>query len=185
MHNIFRIRPYHYLRDRFDQDSTKDERNYNFALQLTIELRMHKLIFAGWVVSLLVFLGILLLTYAYFSEEVMVYQNFSGEEFFLTRHQIFYFALFSFAVINALIYVFARTLSFAPGGNISVRRIQFRSWLYGFSAVINVFFIFSLSYISLINSSINYSPEDLAFMVYVAPILLAGSLIWLFIILLR
>ena len=146
---------------------------------------MHKLIFAGWVLSLIVFLGILLLTYAFFSEEVMVYQNFSGEEFFLTRHQIFYFTLFSFAVVNALFYVLARTLSFAPGGNISARREHFRSWLYGFSAVINVFFIFSLGYISLINSRINYSPEDLSFMVYVAPILLAGSLIWLFIILLR
>jgi hypothetical protein len=146
---------------------------------------MHKLIFAGWVVSLLAFLGIFLLAYAYFSEEVMVYQSFSGEEFFLTRHQVFYFALFSFAAINALIYVLARTLTFAPGGNISARREHFRSWLYGFLAVINVFFIFSLGYISLINSRVNYSPEDLAFMVYVAPILLAGSLIWLFIILLR
>lgn len=146
---------------------------------------MHKMIFAGWVVSLIVFLGILLLTYAFFSEEIMVYQNASGEEFFLTRHQVFYFALFSFAVVNVLFYVLARTLGFAPKGDISTQHEQFRTWLYGFSAVINVFFIFSLGYISLINSEINYSPEDLSFMVYIAPVLLVGSLVWLFIILIR
>jgi hypothetical protein len=146
---------------------------------------MHKMIFAGWMVTLMVFLGVLVFGYTLFQEEVMVYQNFSGEKYFLTRHQVFYFFLFSFVLVNTLLYVFSRTLSFAPKGNMSVRQFQIRTWLYGFAIVINTFFIFSLGYISLINSEISYSPEELSFMVYVAPVLLIGSLLWLFIILLR
>lgn len=146
---------------------------------------MHRMIYAGWIISLLVFVGILLLTYAFFSENVLVYQNSSGDNFYLTRHQLFYFTLFSFAITNIAFYVLARTLSFAKKGEIPVKRRQLRTWLYGFSGIVNVFFIFSLGYISLINSETNYSPEDLSFMVYIAPILLIGSLIWLLIVLIR
>ena len=146
---------------------------------------MHKMIFAGWMLTGIIFLGVLVFGYTLLREEVMVYQNFSGEEYFLTRHEVFYFSLFSFIIVNALLYVFSRTLSFAPKGDISARQFGIRTWLYGFAAVVNTFFIFSIAYISLINSETSYTPEDLAFMVYVAPVLLAGSLIWLFIVLLR
>ncbi len=143
------------------------------------------MIFAGWVVSLLVFLGILLLTYAFFAENVLVYQSAAQEEFFLTRHQIFYFLLFVFLIVNGLFYALGRTLSFTRKGELSAKQVHLRSWLFGFASVVNVFFIFSLGYISLINSKTSYAPEDLAFMVYIAPVMLAGSMMWLLVVLFK
>src|SRR5277367_5192196 len=105
-----------------------------------------KIFKAVWFLSLLVILAIFLYVYASFPEEIIVHEGETTLK--LSRDGLFYLSIASFAFCNVLVFIMSR---------LHVKSSEeFLCWFYGLIISLNIFFIVSLNFINLYNSSENF-----------------------------
>ncbi len=116
-----------------------------------------KIFKAVWFVSVLAVLANLMYVYAGLPEQVQLYATPAGEEIWVGREPLFYFALGVIALMNVLVYLFSQNVS--PNE-------MFRSWLHGQVITLNVFSVITMSFIGLYNSAERFDYSRIGFIVY-------------------
>lgn len=148
---------------------------------------MNKLFKFFWLISLLLYFGTLLLIYAFLPEQVGINANTHGlPDEFISKENFFYVSLAVFALSNALFYALYKLLYATSRSAATVSAMRLRqaigSWLLGFAAVLNLFFMLAMSFFSMLNSKQKYDIDLLIMLVYTGPILMAimfGILIYI------
>jgi len=144
-----------------------------------------------WVLSAIVFFGALVLSYAYLPERVGIQADAAGTASeFISRETFFYSALIIFVVVNLLGSVLLSVLTAVPAtAGLYFQSEEFKenltSWFSTFIAIINVFLTTAALYVSLFNNQGDYTIDQFSFLIYVAPLLLAASLIWLIVVIIK
>jgi len=144
-----------------------------------------------WVFTAISFFAALVLSYAFLPDRVGVLADAQGTPTeFVSKATFFYGSLVIFAVVNLLASVFLGLLTAVPDssgfyfGSESFKD-SITSWFSTFIAIVNVFLITATLYVSLFNNQGDYTIDDFTFLIYVAPLLLVASFVWLAIIIVR
>lgn len=116
-------------------------------------LRMFKAI---WFLSMLATLGVLLLNYASLPETVAVQEN-GISQVSINKEAFFYLCMTLLALINVLVFIINKVYP---------KQIDFRAWFYGLVITFNLFFIISISFINVYNSSEKFNYNNISFVVY-------------------
>jgi hypothetical protein len=141
-----------------------------------------------WVISALIFFAALLLSYAFLPENVAVSASERGiPEEFISKETFFYIALAVFVVINLLGSAFLRILNgVSSSSGMYFRSENFKenitSWFAGFVGIVNIFLATGGTYIALFNNQGDYQIGQFNWLIYLAPVLLLLSLVWLVVI---
>ncbi|MFP4093197.1 MAG: hypothetical protein ACLFUB_01845 [Cyclobacteriaceae bacterium] len=141
-----------------------------------------------WVLTALLYFASLVLSYAFLSESVAISADERGiPDEFITKETFFYTALAIFVVINLLGSAFLRILTGVPASSgMYFRSGNFKenitSWFAGFIGIVNVFLASAAAYIALYNNQGDYQISQFNWLIYVAPVLMFISLVWLVII---
>jgi hypothetical protein len=123
-----------------------------------------------WFFSLMVTTGVLLYVYASLPEIVEMGEG--GERFTIPRESYFYVMLALMAVFNLLVFVLRRLYSVEEPWNIV-------AWFYGVVILLNLFFLVTLSFTSLINSGERFDYPRIGVIIYgTIALLSAWSLVW-------
>ena len=109
-----------------------------------------------WFLSMLAVMANLLYVYAGLPEEVKV-RDLETAEYSINKEVIFYSWLALIAIINALVYVFNKSIAPDEG---------FRAWFTGLVISMNIFFIIAFSFIGLYNSNENFDFSRIGFVLY-------------------
>jgi hypothetical protein len=123
-----------------------------------------KIFKAVWFLSLLGILALFLIVYASLPERIIVREAESAVT--LSREALFYISLFIFALCNVLVFVVSRL--FSKGHD------DFQCWFYGLIICLNIFFIISLNFINLYNSSEKFDYTRVGYIIYGSLWLVAG-----------
>lgn len=115
-----------------------------------------KIFKAVWFLSLLAVLANLLYVYAGWPQDVSIFED-DLDIFYIGREPLFYSAMSAVALFNLLVFMFSKEVT--PDEN-------FRSWLHGFVITLNIFFIISLSFISLYNSTEKFDFNRIGVVIY-------------------
>ncbi|HBH24229.1 MAG TPA: hypothetical protein DDY13_12495 [Cytophagales bacterium] len=136
-------------------------------------------------VSVILFLGVLLLVYAYLHENPTFYLD-ENQQIGISLNSFFYGSLIIFAFANLFLNIM---LSFsdkiAPGMRSGLffrsaeMKANFRIWLYGFNAATNFFLLSIVGYLGLLNSSDQYGLSGYRWVVYMGPVFVVIILIGL------
>ena len=140
---------------------------------------MIRFIKLGWYVSIALFLMVLLWVYSYLPANVGIHADSSGAaDQFIQKTSLFYMLLGLFLLTNVVIYVLYKLITvqyLRPG---SMEQLPARAlkqdlayWLLGFSATLNLFYIFGMVYLSVFNN-----PEGIK-LGYYAPVVFAGPVL--------
>jgi hypothetical protein len=114
-------------------------------------------IFRGvWFLSMMAVFANLLYVYASLPETVAVLEA-GVEVVTVSREILFYAAMVTIALVNALVYFFSKAL--APNED-------FRTWLNGLVITLNIFFIIGMSFVSLYNSTEHFDFSRIGFIIY-------------------
>lgn len=111
--------------------------------------------------SMLAVFANLLYVYASLPEQVTVMEDEIGATN-VGREMLFYSAMVLIALINALVYLFSKSI--APSED-------FRIWLNGLVIALNIFLIIGMSFISLINSAEQFDFSRIGFIIYSSVVL--------------
>ncbi|MEK6480617.1 hypothetical protein WJR50_23940 [Catalinimonas sp. 4WD22] len=138
-----------------------------------------------WVFTALIYFAALMLSYAYLPERVGIQADMEGvPNEFIERDTFFYFGLGFFIIANLLGSILLSVLTSVPEtSGFYFRSENFKegitSWLSSFIAIINIFLTSAVMYIALFNNQGDYRMSQFNWLIYVAPLLLLISLIWL------
>jgi len=114
-------------------------------------------IFRGvWFISMMAVFANLMYIYAYLPQQVALFE----EELRIIstdREVFFYVAMAAIALINVLVYLFSKKVT--PDEH-------FRIWVNGLVIVLNIFFIISMSFIGVYNSTEKFNFADIGFVIY-------------------
>ena len=140
---------------------------------------MSRLIKFIWIITTLLFLGILLWVYAYLPENVNIGTDAEGAgNGFIGRESFFYTALVIFAFFNGVLFTLKKWIEMKAGERIYTSHDEpgslqhdLADWLLGFAASINFFLILGMIYLSVFNN-----PEGIDFRFY-GPIVYAGPIV--------
>ena len=144
-----------------------------------------------WVFTALIYFAALMLSYAYLPELVGIQTDAEGVPYeFIERDTFFYFGLGFFIIANLLGSILLSVLTSVPEtSGFYFKSENFKegvtSWLSAFIAIINVFLTSAVMYIALFNNQGDYRMSQFNWLIYVAPILLFFSLVWLVSIIIR
>ena len=130
---------------------------------------MYRLFKAGWYISIVMFLGTLLYIYAGMTEK-MTFSGTIGVLGYFTKNEFFYLTFGVFLIVNIFSYVLVRLLEIRMKNSKLIH-----TWvggLFGFSCVVNFFFITSLFALSFFQNGI----LDFFYLAYVGPALIV---IWM------
>jgi hypothetical protein len=109
-----------------------------------------------WLVSILGVLAALLTVYASMPEEVMLLQE--GVSYISTTKEIlFYVALGMITVANALVFIVS--FLYKPHEN-------FRAWFNGLIVIVNIFFVITLFFLNVTNSTERFNYSNIGFLLY-------------------
>jgi hypothetical protein len=148
------------------------------------------------IISVVIFLGVLIIVYAYLPQEVGFSQDRSG----LLIHQIskeyfFYGMLTMFVISNVLCIGLGKALEHLPtrtatsgGGTVhfnAATKNAVIGWIKSFSFILNAVFIFGLMYIGILNNIESIKINNFGFFLFVGPVLVVIWLLMLVFILLR
>jgi hypothetical protein len=123
-----------------------------------------------WFFSLMAATGVLLYVYASLPEVVLVGE--AGEGFTIPRESYFYAMLSLMTVFNFLVFVLRRLFSAEEPWNIV-------AWFYGLVILLNMFFIITLSFASLINSGERFDYPRIGVIIYgIVALMCAWALAW-------
>jgi hypothetical protein len=104
-----------------------------------------------WLVSILVFLFVLLYSYAGYPENVAIFYNKSGfAELFISKSNIFYIGLGLFVLVNGVFLAFGSTLEKLNSWT-ETKKIEVSGWINGFLLFFNLFLVVSLGFIGTVN----------------------------------
>jgi len=115
-----------------------------------------KIFKAVWFVSMLAALANLLYVYAGLPAEVVIYED-QADLYYAGRDNLFYGAMLVLALLNVLVYLFSKSVT---------PREDFRTWLHGLVITVNIFFIISMSFIGLYNSSEKFDFSRIGWIIY-------------------
>lgn len=146
---------------------------------------MRKLVNLVWFFTFLGFFAALVLSYAFLPEQVGIHANDIGDaDEFISKETFFYTALVVFAVSNMVYFFFIRMMDAIPAtSGFYFKNDNFKEnitgWFAAFITIINLFLIFATAYIALFNNQGDYQMSQFNYLVYIAPILIVFSLVWL------
>ena len=144
---------------------------------------IQKFVNLAWVLTFILFFGVLMLSYAFWPDQLRVYEIIAGLE--ITREVFFYAALALFVLVNLAALVLRRMLEAIPvSSDIYAKNEAFKdrviTWFGGLTATVNVCLITLVAYISLFNNQADYSISSFNFLVYIGPVLLLLCVLWFF-----
>ncbi len=116
------------------------------------------------VLSILLFLGILLLVYAYLP--VMVRLSIESTELQLQKEDFFYFGIGVFVVVNLFF------LGFQKLYETHLKRLEVRAWVRGLSFVMNIYLTLLVGFIGVINNTTHLDPAGFSYLNYLGPFLI-------------
>lgn len=119
-----------------------------------------------WFVSVMAVLGVLLYIYASLPETILLGDQPDGLQF--SRSVFFYSAVGILAILNSSTLFISRLYP--------AQAAAFKAWYFGMVAVINLFFIVSMAFISVSNGSEKFDYESIGTIIYGV---VALVLIWL------
>lgn len=137
------------------------------------------------ILSILFFLPLLLIVYAYLPEQVILTADHIGYLNLISKETFFYAVLFLFVITNALCISLGRALKQLPArqsvsGSAVFYNMESKNgiiaWLKSFCIILNTLFIFGLVYIGMLNNEEAIKGTNYNFFFYTGPILV---LIWL------
>ena len=136
-----------------------------------------------WVLTFILFFGVLMLSYAFWPDQLRVYEIVEGVA--ITREVFFYTALTLFVLVNLAAVVLRRMLEALPtSSDIYANNESFKervtAWFGGLTSAVNVCLITLVAYISLFNNQADYSISSFNFLVYIGPALLLVCVFWFF-----
>jgi hypothetical protein len=109
-----------------------------------------------WFLSMIGALTALLFAYAGLPQDVMV-QDDEGARVYVSNEVFFYLVMVLIATTNVLVYIISKVFKDSE---------DLRTWFNGLVTTLNVFFIISVNFISLYNSSEKFDFERIAFIIY-------------------
>lgn len=141
-----------------------------------------------WNISLLVYLVILLLVYAYMPESVAYQADELGNYAeFVSKDTFFYTILIGFVISNAIFYFFRRTMEFSKksAGFFGDQGFKetFLSWFLVFKLSVNALFIFTTIFLGIFNNQEDLNINQFDLLAYLGPSLVVLSLLILIILL--
>lgn len=129
------------------------------------------------VLSILIFLGALILVYAY--APVMVQLRPESNELQLHRESFFYFSIGFFVIINVALLAFEKLYEpFIP-------KLEVKAWVRGFTFVLNFYLALLVGFIGVLNNTQHLSLYGFSYLNYFGPILIFSWIIGLFFLIYR
>ncbi|HTH56467.1 MAG TPA: hypothetical protein VL728_10520 [Cyclobacteriaceae bacterium] len=120
-----------------------------------------------WFFSLLTLLGVFMYVYASLPDPVAVGE---GSQI-ISKEGLFYVLLAILALSNASVFAISRLLP--------EKDHDFKAWFYGLVVCTNLFFVITLAFVSLYNSTEKFDYPRIGFIIYGSLILLVGwSISW-------
>ena len=125
------------------------------------------------------FLGSILLIYAFLPDRVGIHSNRLGmPDDFIARETFFWISLIVFVGSNALLYTLYKLLMLTRKTARTEQSIALRqdigAWILGFAGTLNIFYVLAMAFFGLFNSSENYNIDRFMILVYAGPILMAA-----------
>jgi hypothetical protein len=147
---------------------------------------MSRIIKFIWFLSVVVFLAMLLWVYAYLPNRVGIMADHEGiADTFVSKGNFFYLALGIFLLVNGALFVMRRLL--APGDFSTPKapalaarvgmRADLADWMLGFATALNLFFILTMSYLSVFNNPDGGNINFYGVLVITGPLLIALMLL--------
>ena len=142
-----------------------------------------KFVNLAWTLTFLLFFAVLMLAYAFWPEQLRVYELIAGLD--VTREVFFYGALSLFVLVNLAALLLRRMLEALPvASSVYARNEAFKerviNWFGGLVTAVNVCLITLVGYISLFNNQQDYAVSNFNFIVYIGPLLLLICVFWFF-----
>lgn len=116
------------------------------------------------VLSIILFLGILLLVYAYLP--VMANLTLEGTDLQLRKEDFFYFGIGVFTVVNLFFLGFQKM--YEP----LLSRLLVKAWVRGLSFVVNIYLTLIIGFIGVINNTAHLNPSGFSYLNYLGPFLI-------------
>lgn len=142
-----------------------------------------KFVNLAWVLTFILFFAVLMLSYAFWPDQLQVYEIIEGVD--VTRETFFYTSLTLFALVNLAALVLRRLLEALPvSSDIYAKNEVFKerviAWFGGLVSAVNICLITLIGYISLYNNQEDYDIGIFNFLVYTGPVLLLLCVFWFF-----
>ena len=109
-----------------------------------------------WFFSLLATVAIFFYVYASLPQDVMVEDG--NKSFTISREALFYTVMGIMGLINVLVFVVAKIFT--------EEQTDFKSWFYGFVAVLNLFFVTVINFLGIFNSGDRYDYSNVGVLIY-------------------
>lgn len=123
--------------------------------------------------SIILFVPVLLLAYAFLGEECGILFTGTGESVFtLAKNEFFYAFLFSFFLFQVIIYLYQNSTAYKKKD----KNAFFAIWFQGMALAVNLFFILMIIFIGFANNAVDYTFGSITFIGYAGPVIL---MIWL------
>lgn len=143
-------------------------------------------------ISILLFTGTLIWSYAYMAGQSDYSYEFQGISLPAGDENTFFFAgIMAFLIANLVCNWFAKTLkkitTSENGKGLRNRslKLDLITWTKGFAGVLNLFFALVLVFLALMKMSTQYNIKTLGFYVYLGPVLLVAWFVYLAVILIK
>lgn len=122
--------------------------------------------------SITLFLGILLLVYAYLPIQVNLETSTDGLQ--LHKETFFYYTITGFVVINIVLLAFQKLNEKRLVGE------PLKAWMSGLGFVVNIYLTLIIGFIGVINNATHLDPAGFAYLNYLGPFLLVVWVVGLF-----
>lgn len=116
------------------------------------------------VLSILLFLVILLLVYAYLP--VMTSLTLDNADLQIRKEDFFYFAIGVFVVTNVFF------LGFQKMYERHITKLEVKAWVRGLSFIVNIYMTLIIGFIGVINNTAHLDPSGFAYLNYLGPFLI-------------
>lgn len=148
---------------------------------------MRRMIKFIWLVTIFLFLVVLLWVYAYLPSQVGVMADPGGEaDTFISKNMFFYLSIGIFLLVNGVLFSLHKMLM--PASLHAYRRdpvlspkeslrADLASWMFGFAAVLNIFFILGTYFLSVFNNPEGLELSYYGLLVFAGPVLIVGMLL--------
>jgi len=146
---------------------------------------MHKIFKLLSRITVFIFLGILLYVYAFLPEVVNLYLDKSASGGLEIGKELFFYASLGVFIVSTLILSYLKkSLSLIPvnstDSTMSVaKKSHLRTWANSLSVVLNLFFIFTVSFVGLFHNDEHFNISYFAVIIYIGPFLMLASIFYL------
>lgn len=121
--------------------------------------------------SITLFLGILILVYAYLP--IMVNLQPGSSEIQLHKETFFYYTIAVFVIVNIVM------LAFQKLTENKISKLEVKAWARGAGFVVNIYLTLLIGFIGVINNAQHLDPAGFAYLNYMGPVLIISWIIGL------